>query len=80
MSNPVAHVTAASATVGSISGLVFHWMPGFLAGLASLGAVCWYGIQLYESKTVQRWLSKHHPRYHAFTRKAQDHSHNPDHD
>lgn len=61
MSN-AAHVTAASATIGSVLGLVFHVLPGFLAGLASFAAVVWYGVQLYESRTVQRWI-EHHRRH-----------------
>ena len=33
---------------------------GFLPAIASLGALAWYGIQIWESKTVQGWRKKKH--------------------
>lgn len=41
---------AAGAVVGSILG----WLPP----IATLGAIIWYAIMIYESKTVQGWLQK----------------------
>lgn len=61
MSNPIAHATAASATVASVTGLVMNAVPPILAGMASLAAVCWYAIQVWESRTVQVWFARHHP-------------------
>lgn len=58
MTNPAAHITAASATVGSALGLVFNVLPPLLAALASLAAVVWYAVQIYESATFQAWLVK----------------------
>lgn len=62
MSNPIAHTVAASATVGSVAGLVFNALPPILAGLASLAAVVWYALQVWESRTVQEWFARRHPR------------------
>jgi L-lactate permease len=31
------------------------WLPPFVALLASLFAVAWYAIQIWESRTVKRW-------------------------
>lgn len=58
--NMTAHITAASATVASVGGLALNILPPFLAALASLGAVIWYGIQIYESATFKRWRARHH--------------------
>lgn len=56
--NMIAHTTAATATAASVGGLVLNIIPPALAALASLGAFIWYAIQVYESKTVQRWLKR----------------------
>lgn len=66
MSNPIAHTVAASATVGSVAGLVFNALPPLLAGLASFAAVMWYAIQVWESNTVQEWFSRRGPRKHRY--------------
>lgn len=42
------HVVSAAAILGVVAGV--------LPALAALGAVVWYGISIYETKTVQRWL------------------------
>ena len=52
-----AHITAASATAASVGGLIFNIVPPLLAAIASLGAILWYGVQLYETKTVQDWIA-----------------------
>lgn len=45
-----ADVAAAGAVVSTLVG----WLPPLAAFLACL----WYALQLYESKTVQTWLSR----------------------
>lgn len=61
MSGPAAHITAASATVGSVAGLVWHALPPIFAGLASLAAALFYGVQVWESRTVQEWFARNYP-------------------
>jgi L-lactate permease len=43
----------------ALSGLVasqwLGWLPPLFALLASIFAVVWYAIQIWESRTVQRW-------------------------
>ena len=47
-----------SISVG-ISGVIasqwLGWLPPLVALLASIFAVVWYAIQIWESRTVQRW-------------------------
>jgi hypothetical protein len=33
------------------------WLPPIVALIASLFAITWYAIQIWESRTVQRWRS-----------------------
>jgi hypothetical protein len=37
----------------AVLGTIFGWFPIIAAGVA----LCWYVIQIYESETVQRWLT-----------------------
>jgi len=46
------------------------WLPPFVALLASLFAVAWYAIQIWESRTVIRWRRRagwHVPAEHEET-------------
>lgn len=58
-----ADVVSAGAVVGAIM--------GYLPGIAALGAIIWYAIQIWESKTVQKrvraWRRKHKGRARART-------------
>lgn len=40
-------------SVGAIVSTIFGWVPA----IAAIVALCWYLIQIYESATVQRWIS-----------------------
>lgn len=48
-----------AAHVGS-GVLVLGSLAGILPPLAALGAIIWYALQVYESKTVQAWLHPVH--------------------
>lgn len=48
------HMTGHLVSLGAIVGVV----AGLLPALAALGAVIWYGIAIYETKTVQNWLHR----------------------
>lgn len=52
-SNPVLFWLGNSASVGVIISTIVGWLPA----LAALIAVIWYLVQIYESKTVQRFLN-----------------------
>lgn len=43
----------------AIAGAMMQWLPPF----AALGGVIWYAIQIWESKTVQKWVRVHRIRY-----------------
>lgn len=45
-----AHVISLAAIGGAFVGI--------LPPLAALGAIIWYAIQIYESRTFQDWLAK----------------------
>lgn len=51
--NPIVSWIGNSASVGLIVSSIIGWLPATAATIA----VIWYMIQIYESKTVQRWLS-----------------------
>jgi hypothetical protein len=38
------------------AGAILGTFLGYLPAIAALGAIVWYCIQVYESRTVQRWL------------------------
>jgi hypothetical protein len=38
------------------AGAILSAFLGYLPPIAALLAIFWYGVQLYESRTVQRWL------------------------
>lgn len=67
--DPLAH-KAVLYTVDAMSGMaIVATLLGFLPSIAAIAGIIWYGIQIFESKTVQGWIAK---------RKAKDGS-DPDH-
>ena len=40
---------------GVVASQWLGWLPPFVALLASIFAVAWYAIQIWESRTVKRW-------------------------
>ncbi len=40
---------------GVIGSWWLGWLPPFIAMVASIFAVVWYAIQIWESRTVKRW-------------------------
>lgn len=38
-------------------------LAGLLPPLAAFVAILWYAIQIYESKTVQRWVHRREPHH-----------------
>lgn len=58
MSDPLTH-KAVLYTVDAISAsAILATLAGFLPPLAAIAGIIWYGIQIYESKTVQAWVNK----------------------
>lgn len=58
MSDPLAH-KAVLYTVDAMSGLaIVATLVGLLPSIAAIAGIVWYGIQIFESKTVQGWLAK----------------------
>jgi L-lactate permease len=54
------HPALAIQSVGvALSGVIasqwLGWLPPVVALLASMFAVAWYAIQIWESRTVKRW-------------------------
>lgn len=49
---PLSHAVDATAAAAIVAAIM-QWVPPAVALLA----LCWYLIQIYESKTVQRWLA-----------------------
>lgn len=45
------HIVAHTASAGAVIGVLMGWLP---AVAAVIGAV-WYGLQIWESATVQGW-------------------------
>lgn len=39
--------------------LIAGTMAGVLPPIAAILAICWYLVQLWESKTVQGWVKRH---------------------
>lgn len=52
------HLTAHLISIGAIFGVVL----GILPALAALGAVVWYAIAIYETKTFQAFLQRRRER------------------
>lgn len=50
--SPIVSWIGNSVSVGLIVSSIIGWLPA----IASSIAVVWYLVQLYESKTIQRWL------------------------
>lgn len=40
------------ASAGAVSASIFGWLPPVLTGLATLAAILWYSIAIWESKTA----------------------------
>lgn len=54
MPNVAGHTVSVAALAGTIANI----LPPVLAALGSFLAVVWYAVQIYESKSFQRWLAK----------------------
>jgi hypothetical protein len=48
------HIAGHAISAASLIGI----LAGALPALAALGAVVWYCIAIYETKTVQTWLAR----------------------
>lgn len=57
--NIVTHSAATGGVVATLLGL----LPTVLGVVATALAALWYSIQLYESDTVQKWLSRRRAMY-----------------
>ena len=57
-SNPVISWTGNIAGLATIIASFAGWIPVFAAGIALI----WYVVQLFESKTYQKWLQSRHLR------------------
>lgn len=60
----VTNGAAHTASVGALAGTIANVLPPLLAVLGSLLAVIWYAVQIYESKTVQRWAAERRRHKH----------------
>lgn len=58
--NTLRHVID-TVSAGAIIGAII----GYLPALAALGAVIWYIIQIYESRTFQHWIANTRMKYRA---------------
>ena len=54
----VANITGSGAIVASLMG----YLPSLFSIIAAMTAAGWYGMQIYESKTVQRWAATRRAR------------------
>jgi len=61
LSHIIAHIFSGSTIVVAFL--------GYFPAVAAIVALIWYGIQIYESHTVQRWLSTRRERKIATLRK-----------
>lgn len=52
------HITGHAVSLGAIFGAFL----GILPALAALGAVIWYVLAIYETRTVQTWLQRRRER------------------
>ena len=52
----MAHRGAIYAIDTMSAGAILSALMGYLPPIAALLAIFWYAVQLYECKTVQRWL------------------------
>lgn len=43
-------------------GAIISSMVGLLPAIAALGAIIWYMVSIYETKTVQDWLARRRER------------------
>lgn len=51
-------LTADAVSAVAVIGAIVGWAPP----LAAMGALVWYIVQIYESKTVQQWLGRRRQR------------------
>lgn len=52
--SPVTRTAVETLSVGTVIGTLAGWLPA----MAALLSIVWYGIRIYETKTVQRWLGR----------------------
>ena len=55
MNNHAQHIAIVADTVSAAA--IFGVFMGWLPDVAAVGAIIWYSLQIYESKTVQGWLA-----------------------
>lgn len=48
-----------AAAVGSFALTLFGFLPNVVTGITTVTTLFWSCIRLYETQTVQSWLSKH---------------------
>ena len=74
MSNPLEHPMQASID-GGVAVIIFTSFVGILPALAAIIGICYYGIQVWESNTVQTWVharkAKHAAKKLAILRNKQ---------
>ena len=58
LSHWVGHIVSGAAILGNWSGMI----SGFATSVAAIVAFSWYAVQLYESKSVQRFLTTRRER------------------
>lgn len=59
MSNdPLTHKAILYTVDGISAGAIVATFLGLLPSFAAVAGIIWYGIQIYESKTVQAWVAK----------------------
>lgn len=57
---------------GVAAGAIVGSLLGYLPAFAALAAIVWYAIQVYESKTVQKWVRVHRLKKRRARRLAGD--------
>lgn len=53
---PILNIQSVGVGLSGVVGATWlGWLPPVIAAVASLFAVAWYAIQIWESPTVRRW-------------------------
>ncbi len=60
-SDPLAHKMILVALDSMSAMAIVATLLGLLPSIAALAGIIWYGIQIYESKTVQAWVNRKKP-------------------
>lgn len=69
MSAPAQHYHTLVLTADLVSaGAILASFAGWAPPLAALGALAWYIVQIWESKTVQGWLHRRQQRHRSNVR------------